>query len=71
MGAGEGASRQLVWLFFPLDAFHFSHQRGTGVLDAFDEAVLLEFVQACRREFASFNQPMKWLKGLHFLGGCY
>lgn len=54
MGAGEGAPWPLVRLFFLLDAFHLSHPRGAGVLDAFDEAVLLEFVQARRREIGLF-----------------
>lgn len=54
MGAGEGALRKLVRLFFLLDAFHFSHQHDARVFDAFDEAVLLEFVQAQKREIWLF-----------------
>lgn len=54
VGAGEGALWQLVRLFFLLGAFHFSHQRGVRVLDAFDEGVLLEFVQVQKREIWRF-----------------
>lgn len=41
--AGEGTSQQLHRLF-PMDALPFSHHARD--LDSFDEAVLLEFVQA-------------------------
>lgn len=70
MGAGEGALWQLVRLFFLLGAFHFSHQRGA----------VREFLLPLMREFfwnlfrykgeksGAFDQPLKWLKGLHFLG---
>lgn len=54
VGAGEGALWQLVRLFFFLDAFHLSHWCSARVLDAFAKAVLLEFVQAQKREIWLF-----------------
>lgn len=56
--AGEGASQQLGG-FFPVDTFSFS--RRVRDLDASDEAVLLEFVQAQKTEISPLIEAMTWL----------
>lgn len=61
--AGEGASQQLG-RFFPVGTFSFS--RRARVLDASDEAVLLEFVQAQKTEISPLIEAMTWLQGPSF-----